>query len=99
MPPNFAIEATLMLDRNATGIARYCTHLLRELDSLAAEEAGGFRLTQLYPARRLPLRDRLLRGAALSSQIWHRSWWPPRKPYALVHCTGFWLPTGRCPRS
>ncbi|HVT35526.1 MAG TPA: glycosyltransferase family 1 protein [Nevskiaceae bacterium] len=97
MPPNFAIEATCLLDRNQTGISRYTRNLIAQLAQLA-DGGREFVVTQAYRASRWRRRMQLSDSGPLRRQVWQRGWWPPVKPYALVHCPDHRLPHWRIPK-
>ncbi|HUP91426.1 MAG TPA: glycosyltransferase family 1 protein [Solimonas sp.] len=91
-----AIEATCLANLHPTGISRYTRHLVLELAKLDGEAAPD--LTLLYRASRWKRRERLPEGPRSHRQLWHRGWWPPAKPYDLVHCPDHRLPHWDLPK-
>ena len=89
------LEASCLMARNQTGIARICRELLRGYEPLMAPEdtlAYGFQLRRI---RRWKIRPR---GLAARPLPWAGNWWPPTLDCDLVHAVDHRLPPWARPR-
>lgn len=92
MTPRYAVDASSVLNPQATGIGRYTRGLLLGLEQVCGERAPAPRIVQLYRAGEWRHRGRLPRGRHLSRQIWHRELVPRHPRYAAVLCPQFRMP-------
>lgn len=92
---DIVLEASCLLARNQTGIARICRELLRHYEPLLSP---GDRLSyafQLRRIRRWSIRPQNLIATPLP---WAGNWWPPQPRCDLVHAVDHRLPPWKAPR-